>query len=78
MLHIPRYTIESYSPRLDGLEVLLLGIDFEPLCKRYILKVPETGTIIELEANNWYDIKLESDDTSSTLRHKRKEHDDED
>nr|DAU49910.1 MAG TPA: hypothetical protein [Caudoviricetes sp.] len=78
MHHIPRYTIESYSPRLDGLEVLLLGIDFEPLCKRYILKVPETGTIIELEANNWYDIKLESDDTSSTLRHKRKEHNDED
>lgn len=78
MLHIPRYTIESYSPRLNGLEVLLLGIDFEPLCKRYILKVPETGTIIELEANNWYDIKLESDDTSSTLRHERKEHNDED
>ena len=67
--------ISSYSPRLDGLEVLLLGIDFEPLCKRYILKDPETGTIIELEANNWYDIKLESDDMSSTLRHERKEHD---
>lgn len=78
MLHVPRYTIESYSPRLDGLEVLLLGIDFEPLCKRYILKDPETGTIIELEANNWYDIKLESDDKSSTLIHKRKEHNDED
>ena len=67
--------ISSYSPRLDGLEVLLLGIDFEPLCKRYILKDPETGTIIELEANNWYDIKLESDGKSSTLRHERKEHD---
>lgn len=58
MLHIPRYTIESYSPRLDGLEVLLLGIDFEPLCKRYILKVPETGTIIELEGGNRCDIRL--------------------
>ena len=60
----PSETIESYSPRLDGLEVLLLGIDFEPLCKRYILKVPETGTIIELEGGNRCDIKLESDGKS--------------
>ena len=64
MLHVPRYTIESYSPRLDGLEVLLLGIDFEPLCKRYILKDPETGTIIELEGGNRCDIRLESDGKS--------------
>lgn len=55
MQHIPRYTIESYSPRLDGLEVL---------CKRYVLKDPETGTIIELEGGNRCDIKLESDGKS--------------
>lgn len=64
MQHIPRYTIESYSPRLDGLEVLLLGIDFELLCKRYVLKDPETGTIIELEGGNRCDIRLESDGKS--------------
>lgn len=51
MQHIPRYTIESCKPRLDGLEVLLLATDIELLCKRYVLKDPETGTIIELEGD---------------------------
>ena len=57
-------SVESCKPRLDGREVLLLAADIELLCKRYVLKDPETGTIIELEANNWYGIKLESDGKS--------------
>lgn len=64
MQHIPRYTIESCKPRLDGREVLLLATDIELLCKRYVLKDPETGTIIELEGGNRCDIKLESDSKS--------------
>lgn len=32
------------------------------LCERYVLKDPETGTIIELEGSNRCDIKLESEE----------------
>ena len=58
-----RAFVESYKPQLDGREVLL-ATDIELLCKRYVLKDPETGTIIELEDNNRCDIKLKSDDKS--------------
>ena len=59
-----RAFVESCKPRLDGREVLLLAADIELLCKRYVLKDPETGTIIELEGGNRCDIKLESDGKS--------------
>ena len=59
-----RAFVESCKPRLDGREVLLLAADIELLCKRYVLKDPETGTIIELEGDNRCDIKLESDGKS--------------
>ena len=59
-----RAFVESCKPRLDGREVLLLATDIELLCKRYVLKDPETGTIIELEGGNRCDIKLESDGKS--------------
>ena len=58
-----RAFVESYKPQLDGREVLL-ATDIELLCKRYVLKDPETGTIIELEGGNRCDIKLESDGKS--------------
>lgn len=59
-----RAFVESCKPQLDGREVLLLAADIELLCKRYVLKDPETGTIIELEGGNRCDIKLESDGKS--------------
>ena len=58
-----RAFVESCKPQLDGREVLL-ATDIELLCKRYVLKDPETGTIIELEGGNRCDIKLESDGKS--------------
>ena len=57
-----RAFVESCKPQLDGREVLLLATDIELLCKRYVLKDPETGTIIELEGGNRCDIKLESEE----------------
>lgn len=59
-----RAFVESCKPRLDGREVLLLATDIELLCKRYVLKDPETGTIIELEGGNRCGIRLESDGKS--------------
>lgn len=59
-----RAFVESCKPRLAGRDVLLLATDIELLCKRYVLKDPKTGTIIELEGGNRCDIKLESDGKS--------------